>query len=246
MMKDKMLGIITTILLLVGCDSSDSGGLSFDVSGHWELSLRLVDFDENFESIANVVVDPEGRFMFTDGDFTAVGRNADSIKLNGSGVSLSSVGCFPDDGSTTGFICDPESLDFEIVDANTLLASIEDTLLGVIEYRLQRLPQLDKAVAFSELAGSWQSTAGTGSALVVNVDGSYRLVRFDGGEVEGNSAIAANNIFTIDGATTFGGEPVEVSGLGFVDAEGLLNIGVSAVVNGEIIATGDIFSFIEG
>lgn len=244
-MKDKMLGIITTILLLVGCDSSDSGGLSFDVTGHWQL-LADVDEEAGLDPVINLVIDSEGRFIGTDGIDTMVGRETDSFKLAGVGVGGTGLTCFSE-GGISDVDCVDLSFSLAIKDDNTLAGTLsieEDSEEFIIDVTLKRLTALNKVVGLAGLAGSWVSIE-TGTALQINPDGSFVSSNPNGDTSEGFASEAANNMFSIDGEVTIDDNPIAIIGLGFIDQDDLLNVGVSGIALGSVITIGDLYERVE-
>lgn len=248
-MMHKMLGVIATVALLAGCNSEDSGGgggLSFDVSGHWQL---LIDDEGSFEPIFNLVVDPEGRFMATDGDETLIGHDTDSIKLAGSGVSGAGVTCVREGDSLTGFDCADLSFSLAIEDNDTLMGPLI-IKHGSTEIRFQvkavRLTELDQPVDIANLARSWSSVAETGGALQLDTDGSFTTSHPSGDVSTGVATEVANNVFRIEGEATFDDTSVAITGLGFIDQYGFLNVGVGAVnADSDVISTGDLYELLD-
>ncbi|PTY37019.1 hypothetical protein BGP77_06970 [Saccharospirillum sp. MSK14-1] len=246
-MMNKWLCIITTLMFLAGCNSEDGGKplLSFDVSGHWQVSI---DTGDEFEPLQTIVVDPEGRFMGTDGENTLVGRDADSLKLDGKGVSGSGVVCNEDGDEPLGFSCNEVSFNLVIEDDDHLVGSatfvVEPTSISV-DVKLERLKELDVDIDDPELYGSWESVNGTGTTLQVNSDLTFTAEHANGDGAEGQYSKESANIYSVEGAASYDGTEVAITGLGFFDADGQLTIGVSAELDGNVFATGDLYQSIK-
>jgi len=244
-MKYEMLGVIATVLLLAGCNSEDSGGgggLSFDVTGHWQLSA---DMDGSGEKpILNVVVDPKGRFMGTANKTTLVGHQNDSVRLDGDGVIGQGFSC---EDTPQGYVCQDVTFKLDIFDDSTTngtmkLVNKEDDSVLVLEVTLVRLPELtNKVVDISEIAGSWESATGYSTVIQINTDGSFSAVNGGAQFIDGTyEQIKGTNVARFEGDLSLeNGATETINGLGFINTNDQLHLGGFVDIDDNSFTVGD-------
>ncbi|MFG1497249.1 hypothetical protein ABMA57_11505 [Saccharospirillum sp. HFRX-1] len=259
MMKKELLSVFAVAALLAGCNSESNGGpgsLSFDVGGHWEIS-ELEGISKHF---MNIVVDPDGRFMGTQGDpnITIIGSDAGAIGLEGSGVSGLARYCKPitkTEDEPYPHECGSLSLNLNIEDDNTMVGELVMTdptnAEGAsVEVKVERLTDLNQPKDLGvNLNSTWLSLyirdQNPGSSngqqdATVNIDYSagtftYTYKNFS---VQGSISEVADNIYSVK---SFEGESITANGLAFVDADGLLHMGVVAGTGADSVILGDIY-----